>query len=356
MLNESFIEYRLICVSNSRGLQHYTARLANALSETGGIKLTVAAQDDLLNLLNTDVNKLRLPSRRYSLKTLLAIGKSIFCRRTTILHYQGINLVTLLLLYLASKSGRFVILTPHNVETHFRNRLYNLIKWWLWRGFDMIVLHTEAELKLVPHKLHSRINIIPHGEYSPSDTNADISDEVVQRLRGCNDYIIAPGFIRDDKNIDFLVNNHEVLKDHELDLVVAGRNQSSFSNEKIVKVAKHFDGFLQDNDLIYLIKNAKAVILPYDKVSESGILHQALSVGTPVIVSDIPGFQERVREGENGLFLRANTPEALSDALNRLTNYKFNPEEIRRKHLTEFSWSTIALRLRNAINEYSLRH
>lgn len=351
------INYRLICVSNSRGLQHYTARLANSMAATGRVRLSVVGQEPLLALLSPGIEAVELPVERYSPRTLLAVTRALFGGRETILHYQGINLVTLVLLYLAGIFGRRTVLTPHNVETHFRNRAYNAVKWPLWRGFDMIVLHTEAELRLVPGNLRSRISIIPHGEYAPAESDQEaISGKIIEAVRGLGDYVIAPGFVRDDKNIDFLIENISVLKNQGISLVVAGRNQSSFPSERIAAAATHFDGFLPDADLAHLIRHAAAVVLPYDKISESGILHQALSVGTPVIASDIPGFRERIREGENGLFLRGLNAKALEEALGGLVSRGFDRAEIKRRHLAEFSWDAIAERLLEAVNERCLPH
>ncbi|GEM_PF-5406503 len=350
------INYRLICVSNSRGLQQYTARLANAMAATGRVKLSVVGQEPLLSLLSPEIEAVELPGERYSLRTLFAVTRALFASRDTILHYQGINLVTLFLLYIAGMFGRRTLLTPHNVETHFRNRAYNAIKWPLWRGFDMIVLHTEAELRLVPSNLCSRVAIIPHGEYAPPSGDEPVSSEILEAVKGLGDYVIAPGFVRDDKNIDFLVENISVLKSIDIKLVVAGRNQSSFPSERIAAAATHFDGFLPDADLAHLIRHAAAVVLPYDKVSESGILHQALSVGTPVIVSDIPGFRERIREGENGLFLHGFNHSALAETLGKLASIEFDRAEIKRRHLAEFSWDAIATQLLEEVNERSLPH
>lgn len=350
------VNYRLICVSNSRGLQHYTARLANAMAATERVQLSVVGQKSLLELLAPGIEKVELPGGRYSPRTLLSVARALFGRRKAILHYQGINLVTLALLYLAGSFGWRTVLTPHNVETHFRNRAYNAIKWSLWRGFDLIVLHTEAERALVPGDLRPRISIIPHGEYSPPAGNEVVSKEIAEAVAGLGKYVIAPGFVRDDKNVDYLVENAGVLASHGFRLVVAGRNQSSFPSERIAAAAKHFDGFLPDADLDYLIRHASAVVLPYDKVSESGILHQALAVGTPVIASDIPGFHERIREGENGLFLRDFTAKALNMALERLAAGGFDRAEIQRRHLADYSWALIAVRLLEEVDERRLPH
>ena len=345
MSNAHAMNYKLICVSSSRGLQQYTARLANALASKSSVNLSVVGQKPLLNLLSSDVRRIELPGGKYSPRTVIALLKALFRTRDVVLHYQGVNLVTLLILYLAGFIGWRTVLTPHNVETHFPNKLYNMIKWPLWRRFDMVVLHTDSELKQVPVDLRSRIAVIPHGEYAPLEGIDSVSPETTKTVAELGQYVIAPGFVRDDKNIDYLIENVDILTRHGFRLVVAGSNRSSFPSNRIADVATHLDRFVSDSDLDHLIQNAAAVILPYDKVSESGILHQALSVGTPVIVSDIPGFRERVFEGRNGLFLSNFSAEALDEALKRLSSEGFDREDIARRHLAEFSWEAIASKL-----------
>lgn len=356
MSDTPVLDYRLICVSESRGLQRYTARLANALAATGAVRLSVAGQERLLTLLDPGVAKLVIPAARRSPYTFFAIGRAIFTHRRTVLHYQGVNLVTLLLLALAARLGWRVVVTPHNVETHFRNRAYNAIKWSLWRSYSMIVLHTRAELTLVPEDLRLRVALLPHGEYSPSDDPAPASDMIVEAVSQRGPYILAPGFVRNDKNLGYLIENASLISRCGYSLVVSGRNQSSLSSESIAAAAIYFDSFLPDADLDYLISHASAVVLPYDKVSESGILHQALSVGTPVIASDLAGFRERIREGETGWFLNELSSQALDSALSALKSAQLNRKEIARLHRDAFSWDAIAPRLLEEIDARRLRH
>jgi len=330
--------------------------LANALAGTGEVHLSVAGQEPLLALLEPKANSLALPSGRRSMRTLVSIVQAIFTRRSTVLHYQGINLVTLFLLAIAGRIGWRVVFTPHNVQTHFRNRIYNAIKWPLWRSFNMIILHTKAELDRVPEDLRPRVAIIPHGEYAPGTTSSAASEPITRAVADLGDYILAPGFIRDDKNLDYLVENADLFTRYEFSLVVAGRNQSSLPDAKIAAAATYFDGFLPDTDLEHLIAHASAVILPYDKVSESGILHQALSVGTPVIASDIPGFKERLRENENGWFLEGLTPQALDSALGKIKSADIDRAELANRHREAYSWSAIASALLEELDARRLRH
>lgn len=349
------VGYTLICVSSSRGLQQYTARLANALSATEAVRVTVVGQPQLLSLLTPTIQTVELSGHRLSLRTLWVVARTLLARRDSVLHYQGINLPTLLMFYLASMFGRRTVLTPHNVQTHFPNRIYNRIKWILWRSYNMVIVHTESERDLIPRDLQDKIAVIPHGEYAPSPGNAVPTTALVQRVAGIGPYLLAPGFIRDDKNLGLLLQNSEFLRSLGLTLVVAGRNLSRISDQEISSASIYIDGFLSDEDLTYLISHAASVVLPYDKVSESGILHQALSVGTPVVASDIPGFRERIIIGFNGLLLPSLNSVGFKVTIEHLRDRLFDREAIREHHLSTYSWDAIASQVLEALDARRLR-
>ena len=349
------VNYILICVSTSRGLQQYTARLANALTATGAVRMTVLGQAPLLALLTPGTRTIEIPARRLSPRTLWTVARALLAGRGAVLHYQGINLPTLLLFHLAGLIGQRTVLTPHNVQTHFQNRIYNRIKWFLWRGYDMVILHTEGERDLIPASLQSKVVIIAHGEYAPLPGDAAPSAALMKRIEGIGPYVLAPGFIRADKNLGLLLDSAATLRAHGLGLVVAGRNMSQIADADIAKASIYVDGFLPDADLNYLVSHATAVVLPYDKVSESGILHQALSVGTPVVASNIAGFRERITDGVNGLLLSSLDTAGVNGAMARLRDQPFDRIAIRDHHLTTYSWDAIAAQVLEALDARRLR-
>jgi phosphatidylinositol alpha-mannosyltransferase len=78
------------------------------------------------------------------------------------------------------------------------------------------------------------------------------------------------------------------------------------------------------------------------------ILVEAMASGLPVVASRIPGYDEVVREGVDGLLVPPSNPPALATALERVLG---DPDMARRfgesgrKRAGEFSWDRIAARL-----------
>ena len=60
---------------------------------------------------------------------------------------------------------------------------------------------------------------------------------------------------------------------------------------------------------------ADFVVLPYKKIFQSGVLLMAMSYGTPVITSNIPGMTEIVTDGINGLTFQSEDVASLAASL-----------------------------------------
>ena len=60
------------------------------------------------------------------------------------------------------------------------------------------------------------------------------------------------------------------------------------------------------------------LVLPYRHISQSGVLFLALSQGLPVVATRVGALPEVLCDGESGLLVPPESPEALSQALVRL--------------------------------------
>ncbi|MEF1219980.1 glycosyltransferase family 4 protein, partial [Photobacterium damselae] len=80
-------------------------------------------------------------------------------------------------------------------------------------------------------------------------------------------------------------------------------------------------GFKQGQDLLDLIKGAKAIIVPsecYENCSMSVL--EAMAYAKPVIGANIGGIPEQVRHNIEGILFEAGDPESLADAMLTLHN------------------------------------
>jgi len=105
-----------------------------------------------------------------------------------------------------------------------------------------------------------------------------------------------------------------------------------FPNEKLVVAGKSFGGYeldaglveknrerltfinryLNNQELVSLISEAKFIVCPYKDATQSGVLMTAFALNTPVIATDVGAFPEVIEEGINGLLVPVNDAQALA--------------------------------------------
>lgn len=80
-----------------------------------------------------------------------------------------------------------------------------------------------------------------------------------------------------------------------------------------------FLGFIGEEEKRRLLREAWAVVFPSPKEGWGIANVEAAACGTPAVASDSPGLRESVLNDETGILVPHNHPEALADALRRLS-------------------------------------
>lgn len=76
--------------------------------------------------------------------------------------------------------------------------------------------------------------------------------------------------------------------------------------------------FVEDKEIGDILHAADIQMFPYTEIDASGVLMLALSVGKPIIASDIGYFRELLEHGVHGALVPPNDVEALGSAIHRL--------------------------------------
>jgi len=93
-----------------------------------------------------------------------------------------------------------------------------------------------------------------------------------------------------------------------------------------------FLGWQKDEELLKWYQNCRAVIFPTEE--DFGIVPlEAMACGKPVIAFRGGGAMETVTEGKTGVFFHPQTPESLSNVLDKFQPEAFDPAESRRRAL-----------------------
>jgi glycosyltransferase involved in cell wall biosynthesis len=107
-----------------------------------------------------------------------------------------------------------------------------------------------------------------------------------------------------------------------------------------------FHGEVPQTELSRYFQQADALIL-YSRYETFGcVIIEANACGLPVIVSDIPVLNEIVKEGENGVLVRGNDPQALAEKLLFFIKgkVKFDPDNIAATASKKYNYKEIGKR------------
>ena len=155
-----------------------------------------------------------------------------------------------------------------------------------------------------------------------------------------------------------------VLRNPDVSLVLAGEGPYL---ERLQELARSLplDGrarFLgpQPRQAVFeLLRAADAALLSSSWENFPHMVVEALSVGTPVLATDVGGVTEILRDGENGLLVPMNDPEALAGAIRRYFDDEALQERLRAAavaSVARFSPDEIYGRLEALLEEVASAH
>lgn len=122
------------------------------------------------------------------------------------------------------------------------------------------------------------------------------------------------------KGIPYLLQSlHHLPPNLRLQLLLVGRDMDTDENLKIVRHSAyadrvHFLGFRKDN--LRIVKMADFFVLAslYGESITKSVL-ESMSLGTPAIITDIPGNREMIENGKSGLVVPKKDPAAMAAAI-----------------------------------------
>ncbi len=203
-----------------------------------------------------------------------------------------------LLVLWARLRGTRIVWTVHNLEGHARRRprLERYLMRWLSRRLDGVIALSEsgarAAAQRYPALQRTAAAVIPHGHYIGRYPNAIERREAREALeiRQGERAVVFVGRIAPYKNVDGLVREFRRLDDPAARLVVAGRPATD-ELRAAVESAAGADPRIQlhlreieDDELQLFLNAADLVVLPFERMLNSGSALLALSFGRPVLV------------------------------------------------------------------------
>lgn len=184
----------------------------------------------------------------------------------------------------------------------------------------------------------------------------DVSEEKIQAVRKKyhlpKKYILYLGTLQPRKNLPTLIEAFALLKSNpssnisNIKLVLAGGKGHNFDQKIAVAIKKHrlesdviFPGFIDEEDKAAIMAEAEIFCFPSLYEGFGIPILEAMSVGLPVVASNIPPHQEIANDAV--LFFDPGNPRELADKLSKLTdneNLRRDLIEKGKDQVKKFSW------------------
>ena len=177
-------------------------------------------------------------------------------------------------------------------------------------GTPIIVHSQKTKEDLLQHSdvKENRIKIIHFGIF---ESFTQYGEGKLMKNIG-SDYLLYLGFIKPYKGLKYLYEASQYLSHiNNLKIVVAGGGYDTILEE--MKKDNRFtiiNRFIDNAELVYLMKHSKGIVCPYIGASQSGLVQTAMVFNKPVIATRVGAFCEIIKENINGhLAVPANAVE-----------------------------------------------
>ncbi len=248
-------------------------------------------------------------------------------------------------------------LMPHDTGERYRERFSRL-----YRMMDTLITHSEsakqqliADFQIAPE----RIWVIPHGPLF-YDCAASFAQQIRAKYNIQPDecLVLWQGLIFPYKGLEFLLDSWVNVQraGKKTRLLIAGTGNSQILStiqrraESLgISDSVTFDSrFLPLEELTSLYSVGDIVVYPYKAVTTSGALLTGISMGKPIIATNLPAFSEVLEHEKNALLVDYGNTEDLAAAILRLVN---EPEtrfglaaRVRELSCGDDTWKAIAKR------------
>ncbi|HEY6073046.1 MAG TPA: glycosyltransferase family 4 protein [Anaerolineales bacterium] len=367
------------------GIWHYAVSLSQAL---GGIGVEVVlatlapVERDLpttgpdipIRVVGSKVDRGKWPPtvmlRRAAsqVQRLSGIWSAVRDYRPNVVHiHDPIGRFDFLYERLLRSRGTRVVYTAHEVWWDGMGSWFDLAR---CRQANAVIVHSaetmrELALRGVPSE---RMRQIPHGNYLHFCEDRGLTQSDARRMLGlpaaARQVVLFFGAIAPYKGLDLLIEAFARLSaaNDALYLVIAGRPKGDFSMYQRIlsrtrvthRVVKNL-GYVPFDQFAKYFVAADVIVLPYRRISQSGILQLAYGFSKPVVVTDVGGLGEAVRADHTGVVSSGVTADGLAAAIKQVLDDPVAASVMgsrgRRLAETKYSWRTIATQLLRVYEE-----
>jgi glycosyltransferase involved in cell wall biosynthesis len=250
-------------------------------------------------------------------------------RQSSIVHFTGVHLWNVPLVWALRRQGIAVIHTLHDLQPHGGVRRAGLIRLWnrliIGSGAQIVVHGRRYREELIAGGvptarvtylplLHGfwgagRMSVIPNPQHRAGAVTASpIANPPV---------VLFFGRVEAYKGVDVLLGAWERVQCDlpGARLVIAGQAAPGMALPALPTEAEWRDRRIEDGEAIELFRSASLLVLPYRDATQSALVAAAYAFGLPVIVTETGALPEYVVAGNTGWVVPPGDAGALADAL-----------------------------------------
>jgi glycosyltransferase involved in cell wall biosynthesis len=309
--------------------------------------------------------KNKIISAYYYASALIKIWQLSSREKIDLFHLRWPKLLILdcILIKLLQSRGVRILTTADNVLPHEMKFYHSLVNRLLYRLCDCMIVHTNFDKTFLKNHWQiseDKIRVVPHGNMNGLVSCLDKDPAVTRKemgLKSGDTLFLFFGQIRPYKGLQVLLKGFARcagdLKKCRL-AIVGELKEPWVKYETLIHklgldktnqlIVRH--GFIPLQEMLSWLSASDAVILPYTKISQSGVAILAASMGKPVIASRVGGVPEIVEHGKDGFLFTPSDEDALAGALIELSCDKQRLKRLgahfRKKAQNEWSWQLIA--------------
>lgn len=256
------------------------------------------------------------------------------------------------------RMGLRVVLTAHDGRSLSGNDRWT--DWARYRSADHVWVHSEQDFAYLRARGlgGAQVSKIAHGNYLRLCENPTLDKyEARQRLGIAPDIrlLLFFGAISLYKGVGVLLQAFAQVSsvDARARLMIVGEPLHPFDefasqienlgvrDRVIVRLE-----YVPFHQLPELFRAADAVVLPYLRISQSGVMQLAYGFGRAVVASAVGGLGETVREDATGVVVEPNDPGALARGISRIFESPEATDAMGRRARTlaetKYSWDRVA--------------
>jgi len=238
-------------------------------------------------------------------------------------HYLVMKFFTRLTRFLGIK----IVWEVHNILPHRYREIDRKISREFLRSASGLILHSREDLERIRETLgvdpHQPCIVMSHGNFIGSYKN-DIDRETARsrlHIGSREKVLLCFGFIRKNRGYEYLIDAME--RTEGISLIIAGKIEDKDVYREIVHRTRDnpkvriYTGWIPDDEVQLYFNACDVVILPYTKITTSGVVPLAYSFSKPVITTSIGGMKDIVNQ-ETGVIVPVGDSVRLSEAINAI--------------------------------------